>query len=189
MGVANVFFMSLKRNIGHFVVTFVYISIISAGVRYMISFLPHPEFDLVEVLPPKEVYDRFLYNASAWNLVYENVSYMSKFLNVTIPETLAGKSILEIAEMFGGDVYANDAEYAYCYISVLKRKSNTLAETFKILGFDVREVNLMKKDGKEVQITLFKNYSEKNMKVWKFTFSLLGARNSILQSSSDAYPT
>ena len=133
--------MPLKRDLGQFLVTFVYIAIISVGIHYMMSLLPRPEYDYVEVLPSKEVYfDRFLYNASAWNLVYENVSYMSKFLNVTIPETLAGKSIPEIAELFGGDVYVSNAEYACCHIKVLKRKSNALAETFKILGFDVQEV-------------------------------------------------
>ena len=58
---------------------------------------------LVEVLPPEEVYwDRFLYQPEAWNRVFWNMSEAKGFWNATLPSGLAGKSIGEIAEMFGG---------------------------------------------------------------------------------------
>jgi hypothetical protein len=99
------------------------------------------EWKYLEVLPPAEVYySRFLNHSEAWNRVFGNVSTIKEFWNTTIPSSLSGKSIPQIAQMYGAEVYVNDPEYATCHIRVSKLNYQALNETLAHLGFYVRDV-------------------------------------------------
>jgi hypothetical protein len=99
------------------------------------------EWKYLEVLPPTEVYySRFLNHTEAWNRVFGNISTIKEFWNTTVPSSLAGKSIPQIAKMYGAEVYVNDPEYATCHIQVPKVNYQALNETLANLGFYVRDV-------------------------------------------------
>jgi hypothetical protein len=94
--------------------------------------------EYIELNPPDEVNaSKFLYHSEAWNRVFQNVSSIPEFWNATIPSRLAGKSISAIAQMYFAEVYVNNAQYAYCHISVSSLFSQALNRTFRQMGFKV----------------------------------------------------
>ncbi|NWG11056.1 hypothetical protein HXY33_04815 [Candidatus Bathyarchaeota archaeon] len=97
----------------------------------------------LEITLPETVYEKFTDHSEAWAKVFENVSTIPEYWNVTIPPNLADKSIHEIAAIFGGNVYFNDFEYAYCYISVPKRNCQALNQTLTGIGFTIEEVSYL----------------------------------------------
>ena len=115
------------------------------SVFYLASFSGGTTRKSIEVTPPVQVYDnKFLCHPEAWNSVFQNVSSIPEFWSATIPTSLAEKSIPEIAQMFGANVYANNAEYAYCYIAVPENNYGALNQTLTELGFDVKDVVIIK---------------------------------------------
>lgn len=94
---------------------------------------------LVEITPPVEAYDRFEHHPEAWTEVFENVSLIPKFWNATVPSELAGKSIPQIAALYGANIDDNGSNYAYCYINVPETNHQSLNQTLTELGFDFRD--------------------------------------------------
>jgi hypothetical protein len=100
------------------------------------------EWRYLEVVPPLEVYwSKFLYHPEAWNEIFKNVSSITEFWNATVPLGLAGRSIPQIAQIFGAKVYVNDPEYAACQIRVPKVSCQALNETLAHLGFYVKNAS------------------------------------------------
>ncbi len=107
-----------------------YFKVLSSKTRYI----------LVEVTPPFEIYDKFLYHPEAWTEVFENVSSIPKFWNATVPSELAGKSIPKISAMYGAYIDYNDNDYACSEINVPEANLQSLNQTLTGLGFEFKEV-------------------------------------------------
>jgi len=97
----------------------------------------------LEITPPETVYEKFVYHSEAWAKVFENVSAIPEYWNATITPNLADKSIREVAAIFGANVYLNNLEYAFCYISVPKRNCQALNQTLAEIGFIIEEAHYL----------------------------------------------
>jgi subtilisin family serine protease len=78
-----------------------------------------------------------------WNKIYNNVASLSDTLEIKPSQnSFNGYSVEQIAENFGGYVYAKNSEYSYAKIIVNKENHTIITDSFKSLGFEVRD-NIM----------------------------------------------
>jgi hypothetical protein len=136
------------------------ISFIFLAVFFLTVFLP--AFNSLmkrvgfEIIANEKVYwSKFLYHPEAWNKVFENVSSIPEFWNATISSNLAEKSIPEVAAMFGANVFENNPEYAFCYISVPERNCQALNQTLREIGFMVQDIRYEKPLLSQIKISYF----------------------------------
>jgi hypothetical protein len=95
---------------------------------------------LIVIYPPTEANDKFLYHPEAWNRIFNNVSAIVEFWNVSVPSRLEGECIPEVFQAYGARIDLNNPEYAYCYVYVKIRNCYGLNQTLTQLGFIVRNV-------------------------------------------------
>jgi len=95
----------------------------------------------LEVSPTLEVSEtRFFNHPEAWTEVFNNVSSIPKYWNADIPAILGGRSMPNIVQMYFGEVFLNNADYAYCYISVHSFTSQFLNRTLTGIGLCVIDI-------------------------------------------------
>jgi len=86
-----------------------------------------------------------IHNPETWNTIYSDVSSMNSLFkdnNVRSfirKNSLKGKSVSEVAEIYNGIVYINSPEYAYSKIIFPKENYENVTEIFRSLGFEVRD--------------------------------------------------
>jgi subtilisin family serine protease len=54
---------------------------------------------------------------------------------------LSGKSVDEVASIYNSEVFLNNPDYSYAYVKVPNEKYEEMTETFRLLGFDVKNVS------------------------------------------------
>jgi len=103
-----------------------------------------PNYTLIEILPPDNVYEEFVSNPDSWNNVFSDTKQLPSRLGITVSETLTSISVADIANSFNAVVNVNNAEYAFSYIKVPNENYEGIVNAYKNLGFEVKNVTYLK---------------------------------------------
>ncbi len=138
----NIFVEKRKnKTIVTFIILFCLIIVPSLGLASEIRGLFRNEnYTIILVSLPQ-----FMHDTETWNRVYSDVSSINILLkndnieNFIQENSLNDKSIPEVGEIYNGITYINSPEYAYSKIIFPKEHYENITETFRSLGFEVRD--------------------------------------------------
>lgn len=104
-------------------------------------------YTAIEIYPPQNIYSNFLHKPDSWKAILSKPSLMSNYVptdKVTIQtvsnyNTIATKSISDVAAMFNATVYKSNNEYAFSYIFIPNDNYDSFTKILKALGFVIKK--------------------------------------------------